>query len=563
MIVRLLAASSWPMAVCFGLLVTAASGQSPTAKIQPPANGQPPIIRHIYIDQLEVFDSTQGDWFFAAPLANSLHSVTRPYIIEDELLLFEGDELDTALQLEVERNLRRTGLFSNVQVSQQSTGSLDSVDLLITAQDRWSLRPAILFGTGGGITNIGAKLEESNFLGTATQITLQGLYRTENDIGWEGYVRVAQRRLFRSEISVEGILQANQFRTDQWLQVYKAYRTTITPWAFGVSAQNSFGKDFAYANGEAPYLLPFHVRDFRGWASQSYGEGDLLYVSAAVDVNSVQRTVPESRQAFDNTGHVLVSFSSLRQRYARTAFLDGYETEDILEGGWGNATIGRVFSMGNGGQTMWYIGGDAEQSWLMADNVYVYGHVEGASGFGAASDGTGGTQPLYTTLGVYGLGHWRPTDNMVVAARLSNRTVWNWDAFHQQVLDLESGLRGYPANRLAGDNIAVGNAEFRWFPGWQLWILGLSGVAFYDVGTVWNQGQSLGATRLHHSIGLGFRIHNFRASGSDAIFRFDFAYNLDDKKFSGLIFTTNQLFSAFGRHQYRSPKLYGTGVDVR
>ncbi len=527
-------------------------------------------IRNLYIQQMDVFDSTQGDWFFAAPLANALHSLTREYVIEDELLLYEGDVVNDTLLLEVERNLRRTGLFSAVRVEAQPASvagsQADSVDVIIVAQDRWSLRPAILFGTGGGVTNIGGKLEESNFLGTATQITLQGLYRTENSIGWEGYVRVAQRRLFRSEIGIEGILQANQYRTDQFVHVVKPYRTTLTPWAFGAQAWNSFGKDFAYTPGQAPLLLPFHNREVRGWISQSYGNEDLLFVSAAISANSVQRTVETSRQAFDNTGHVLVSFSSLRQVYRRSVFLDGYETEDLVVGGWGNATLGRVFSTGNGGEGMWYIGGEAEQSWLPTDELYLFGRINGASGFGSFSNADGsnaGTVARYTSLGVTGIAHWRATPHIVLAGRVSNQTVWNWNAFHQLVLDFESGLRGYVANQFAGDNRFVGNAEARWFPGWKAWILGFSAVAFYDMGTVWNQGQALGNTRFHHSIGAGFRIHNLKASGSDAIFRFDFAYNLDEQRFTGLIFTTNQLFSAFGRHVFKAPALYGTEVDVR
>lgn len=547
------------------------------------ADTLPPIIRYIHFQQHDVFDSKHNDWFFGAGLLNAFHTVTRPYVIEDELLLVEDDELDTIRLLEIERNLRRTGLFSTVRVRtipdlsklvNKATGKVqwpDSIDIEVETQDRFSLRPAILFGTGGGITNIGAKLEESNLFGTATQVGVQGLYRTENSIGWEGYARIAQRRLFRTEIGAELILQANQFRTDQFAQLYKAYRTMHTPWAFSLGASNAFGRDFAYRGMQSPVLLPFHDRAIGGWISQAYGEedSDRLFMSAAFKLSSVNRTIPESRQAFDNTGYVLVSFSSLNQQFGRTAYLDGYETEDIVEGGWGNATLGRVFSLGNGGQTMWYVGGEAERSWFVTNNLYLFGQVNGASGFGSyviAQNGNRqvtGSRALYTSLGVTGLAHWRPTSALVVTARAQNQTVWNWSAFHQQILDLESGLRGYPANRLTGDNRFVSNAEVRWFPGWKWWIIGVSGVAFWDMGTVWNQGQPLSSTQFHHAIGFGVRIHNLKASGADAIFRFDFAYSLDERKFTGIIFTTNQLFSAFGRHQFKPPTLYGTSVDVR
>jgi hemolysin activation/secretion protein len=118
-------------------------------------------------------------------------------------------------------------------------------------------------------------------------------------------------------------------------------------------------------------------------------------------------------------------------------------------------------------------------------------------------------------------------------------------------------------NQLVGDNRFVANCELRFFPGWKWWALGFSGVAFYDMGSVWNQGNQLGQIRFHHSIGLGVRIHNLKSSGADAIFRFDFAYNLDENRFAGLVFSTNQLFSAFGNHSYKVPDMLGREIDLQ
>jgi hemolysin activation/secretion protein len=269
----------------------------------------------------------------------------------------------------------------------------------------------------------------------------------------------------------------------------------------------------------------------------------------------VSRAVPSSRQAFDNTGHFLVAFSSIAQTYQRSQFLNGYETEDVQEGAWGSATIGRVFSLGNGGQTMWYLGGQAEQSRYVASDLYLFGRIAAGTGFGEG-------RALYTYLEIAGLGHWRLSDNFLLTSRVTSQTAWNWSAFRQLVLDFESGLRGYAANGLSGDNRIITNSEIRWFPGWKAWIFGFSAVAFYDAGTVWNQGAGLQQTRFHNAVGLGFRFHNLKASGSDAVFRFDFAYNMDTKSFTGLIFNVSQMFSAFGSHKYRIPDVLGSDLDL-
>lgn len=516
----------------------------------------PLIVRNVSVDRHDVFDRSSTDWFFGAGILNALHTVTKQYVVEDEFLFEEGDDLDTTALLETERMLRRIGIFSNVSVSYTQVGR-DSADITVLTQDRWSLRPAVLFGTGGGITNIGGKLEDVNLFGTATQAMVYGMYRTENNIGWEGMAQITQRRLFRSEVNLVAALRANSVRTAQTLQFIKPYRTMSTPWAFGLGAWNAYGNDFFYdADQFNPTLLPFHDREIEGWISQASGEGDRLFTSASVRLSDVSRGVASSRQAFDNTGHFLVSFSSISQKYQRSQFLNGYETEDVQEGAWGSAIIGRVFSLGNGGQTMWYLGGVAEQSRYVAKDLYLFGHVGAGTGFG-------GNKALYTYLEISGLGHWRASDNFVVAARVNSQTAWNWSAFRQLILDFESGMRGYGANGLSGDNRIITNTELRWFPGWKAWIFGFSGVAFYDAGTVWNQGVGVQKAQFHNAVGLGFRLHNLKASGSDAVFRFDFAYNMDTKSFSGLIFTVSQLFSAFGSHQYRAPDVLGRDLDLQ
>ena len=520
------------------------------------AGDDPRVIRRVYIDRRDIFDPSTNDWFFAGSLVNALHTTTRFDVVEDELLFASGDDLDTAVLQETERNLRRIGVFASVQITTRDVGS-DSVDVIVQTQDRLSLRPAVLLGTGGGITNVGGKVEEINLFGNGTQAMVYGLYRTENAIGWEGMAQLTQRRLFGSEINLVGALRANRIRTDQMVQVTQPYRTMSTPWAFSIGVWNAFGSDFDYRSDPAQRnLLPFYDREVVGWLSQASGERDRLFTSVSVRLSDVQRVVPSSRQAYDNTGHVLVAFSSITQSYHRSRFLDGYETEDVPEGAWGSAIIGRVFSLGNGGQTFWYLGGQAEQSRYVSPALYLHGRIQAGTGFGDR-------RARYTYLEINGLGHLKFSEHFVATARIRSQTAWNWTAFRQLVLDFETGLRGYVANGISGENRIFTNSELRWFPGWKTWILGWSAVAFYDNGAVWAQGDRLSSTRFHHAVGLGLRIHNLKAAGDDAVFRFDLAYNMDTGKIAGLIFNINQAFSAFSSHKYRAPDVLGRDIDLQ
>ncbi|MBU3741087.1 MAG: hypothetical protein FGM24_02260 [Candidatus Kapabacteria bacterium] len=514
-----------------------------------------PFIRSLTIERLDVFDRRHSDWSLAGRVMNALHVVTKEYIIEDELLFDEGDEVDADRLLELERNLRRTGLFSNVEV-RSTVVSADSVDVTVVTQDRFSLRPAVLFGLGGGIANVGAKVDEVNLGGTATYLLGSGLYRTENDIGAEGMIAAGQRRLFRSEFGIYGSVLANKFRTDQALQVYKPFRTMATPWAMALTGVNAFGRDFRY-DGDTLTLLPFTQRVLKGWGSYAQGINETRqFLTLAVDHNSTQRSIATSRQAYDNTSRILVGFSSIAQQFTRTAMLDGFETEDVQTGGWGSAIIGRVFMPDSLGGSMWYIGAEGEQSAYVTPEFYVFGKVAGGSGIRPG-------RARYTAVESELLGHYRLTPSLLVASRFRQETVWNWDAFHQLVLDNDAGLRGYQANKLTGDNRIVMNTEVRWMTDWRLWILGFSGVVFHDAGAVWNQGDNLTSVRLRHSLGGGIRIHNLKASGEDTTFRFDVAYNMDERRFTGLLFSVRQLFSAFGSHAFRAPSPTGATIDNR
>lgn len=512
-----------------------------------------PTIRSVRVALKDVFGAGDRDWFFGASWLNSLHVMTKPYVLDDEIFFDLGDDLDTVDLLETERVLRMTRVFSKVSVQHEIVG--DSVDVVIEAQDRWSLDPAVVFSTGGGIATYGVQLEEYNLLGTASRVKALGINRTENKIGLQGTFELGLRRFLRSGISANLAVTSNHFRTDQDVVIGQPYWRLFTPWAFNVRLTNAFGSDFAYsADGTSPRLLPFRERTVDAWISQADGERDRLFVTGAARASDVQRVDPTSRQAFDNTAHVLIGFSSISQRFSRTQFLNGYETEDLQQGAWGSATLGRVFSMGSGSQPMWYIAGEAEQSTLLSPTIYAFGRIAAGTGFV-------GSNARNTSLEVLGIAHCRIDPTLVLTSRLRSQTVWNWNGFHQLVLDPESGMRGLDANGQAGDSRFVINTELRWFPRWQLWIFGLSGVVFHDVGTVYDQNVRFLSSRYRNAVGAGIRIHNLKASGSNASFRFDVAYDPLTGRMSGLIFAVNQLFSAFGLHQFRPPQIIGREID--
>lgn len=516
-----------------------------------------PIIGAIWLDQRDVFDSTADEWFFAAPLLNTLHTTTRPWVIVDELLFAVEDRLDTALLYESERNLRRTGLFSHVTMRVDTVAS-DTVEVTITTQDFWSTSGALLVGSGGGAATLGAELEEFNLAGTGSRLGVEGIYRTENDIGWQGALGLSWRRVLRSELTFVVSLFANRVRTEQRLALVQPYRTLRSPLAWSLGATKQFGSDFLYQTGSGRYeLLPFHLRRASGWISlgSTDDDADRLFATLFASTESVRRVAPEFRQASDNSARVLVSLGSLRQRFRRIRGLDGYLVEDLATGAWGSATVGYFFPANPDGERFFYIGGEAEQSGFLAgDRLYLFGRICTGSGFAQG-------QARYTSIESEGLGHWRFAPSLLLVGRFWQQTVWNWVAFRQLVLDNDAGLRSYAVNQLVGDNRLLYNLELRALPSWQWWIFRFSGVAFVDGGAVWMQGMQFDKARFHHAVGVGVRLHILKWAGEGGILRVDVAYNLDTRRL-GIVFSSNQLFSAVRSHQFQLPRFYGSTIDT-
>jgi len=512
-----------------------------------------PEIGKINIIRKNVFDTTQGDWFFAAQLANDLHVISKKYLIEDELLFAEDDYLSFSDLYETERNLRNTGLFTNVSIKVDSLNPY-VYDVYVLTQDRWSTMPSVLFGTGGNVTSYGGRIEELNLFGTGTYIALEALHRSENNIGWQGATAIYQRRLFRSDYSLDFSIISHQFRTEQFLSIYDPFHNLSDKYSYGAAIWNSFGSDFLYKNNSYE-LMNFHERRAKVWAASAWRNIDRVFFTVLVDINNVNRGKPEYSQAFDNSGKFLLGFGSVAERYKEETKLNTYQIEDLPEGGWGQAILGRIFALGsgNGGETMFYLGGQAEKSWVTGD-LYLLGHLAGGSGF--TTDFA-----KYTYQEFYGLGFYRINDKLLIAGRIWEQAVWNWPKLRQLVLDNYSGLRGYSANFIEGDNRMVGNLELRYFPNLPFWIFNLSGAIFWDTGTAWDQDIHITKTRWHNSAGFGIRFHNEKAAGDDNVFRIDFAFNFDDHKFAEIIFTTGQLFSIFKKHNYHLPKVLGLEFD--
>lgn len=510
-------------------------------------------IGEIFINSEDVFNPKSKDWFWGANFFNSLHTITQSYIIEDELLFNQDDALDIDILDETERNLRRTGLFTKVWIELDSVNQ-NKYNVIINTQDKWSLEPAILYGTGGGISNYGFKIVENNLLGTWTEVSLEALYRTENNIGLQGRFDYNKKRFLRTEMNLAASISSNKFRTFQSIDFVKPYRTLSTENSYGVSLFNQNGNDFIYLSSiDSIKLIKVNEQKGNLYYSKAFFGNDRSFMTFYSSFQNVDRGRAEYRRAYDNSGQLFAVFSSVSEEYIKTNKLNTYLDEDLQIGGYGSAIIGRTFSMGREGETLWYIAADGETSYYTGD---FYIHLRAAAGSAFFSN-----QSKYVSQESDLISFYNFNENFLFTTRLQQQTVWRWNAMRQLILDTDTGIRGLEANQLSGDNRLISNSEFRYFPDFELWALKFSAVAFFDIGTVWNQSNNLTDAKFYKTTGVGFRIHNMKVTGNAHIIRIDFAYNLNKNQFGGIVFGTEQYFSAFKWHIFKLPKIIGLDFD--
>jgi len=510
-------------------------------------------VNSITIDRRQVFDSLSYDNFYAADFLNDLHALTKEYVIKNELLFQVDEEFFDFDVYETERELRSLNIFSNVSVSAVQLDNGD-YDIKIRTQDRWSLEPSLLYGKGGGAYNIGVGLREYNLLGTNTLLQMDALYRSENNIGMEGLIAIRQRRLFQTPFSINLELLSNSIQTNQYISLKKDYLNYLTTSSYGVDFKKSFGDIFYYNTSLGTERLPFNELRASGYYSLSWIRTDQVYFTALAQLDNVDRGADKYRQAYDNTAKIMLSFSSVSAEYKPVNNINSYLTQDLCYGGYGNAILGKTFKTKAGGEDLFFLGAQGEQS-ILLKNLYLYGQVTGASAF------QGNADAKYTYLEFKGLSFLSLSPQWLLAARLRQQTAWNWDAARQLILDNDAGLRGYSVNEISGDNRIISNLEMRFFPGWGFSFIKFSAVAFVDIGTAWNQDLKLDKAQWHQSAGLGFRIHNLKASADNEVIRFDFAYNFNSGKIGEIIISSGQLFTLIAPHEYKLPEFFGTEFD--
>src|SRR3982751_392136 len=165
----------------FGRVVMGATASAVSAATSDAQSNQAPLtgpvsgtVSGVRIQRENVFDESENAYWLGR-VANSLHIVTRDYVVRRELLIPEGAAFDSASADETARNLRKLGIFRDVSVD--TTRSDSGLTQHVTTHDSWSTIVYVSFKATGDQITWGVGATEKNLLGGH----IKGSYKYTSD----------------------------------------------------------------------------------------------------------------------------------------------------------------------------------------------------------------------------------------------------------------------------------------------------------------------------------------------------------------------------------------------
>jgi|GEM_PF-2529366 len=515
------------------------------------------ILDSVQIITVDVFDSTNRIPLVGG-LVEQFHARTRERVIRGELFFADGDTLSQIDLDELELNLRRLTIFSDIRFEVipwkgEEEEEIPYSMLVIRTRDAWSLRFGVGYTKTEDVFSGYLSMREVNLFGLAKQVGVSASYSDFNDRGWLLGASYYNPNIFGTHVYLggDGGFAGNQ-RFGSFY-VGRPFFSDRTPYAFNSMASYYAGQevfDFRYPDAEVASLADDARRtNLGGWYSIAGGRiGDVFRASLSVAYNrTIRHDLVDVHRAFENSVSIFGGISSHRRRYTRFVNADFDGERQVAIGAAGSISIGKIAPHSGGLDNIVYVGGDARQAWR-SGNFYGFVAVEAGTGL-AGKDARFTTERSEASSALL-------FDHGTLAARFEQSTVWNWPRYLYVPVDNANGLRGYPRLQHFGDNRLLFNFEYRAAPVFTIMMFDFGAVAFYDIGSAWKQSEQLTDVRFHSSAGLGLRISNAKGQIDKGLLRIDLAFNFEDRKIARLIISSEEAFDVFGTLDYRPPAPY-------
>ena len=226
------------------------------------------IIRNVHVNRGNIFVGDEIKTGVDRAI-NSFHSLTRESVIRRELAFAEGDTLDMDLIEEGERNLRDLDFFSLAEISVENVG-VDSVDVIVTTRDQWTIFPGFVLASGGGVTEVGAFVDEYNLLGFGKHLFVEGV--NESDVGTRWSFGYTDPQFLGKRLDLYSITSTGPLVKGYELFLKRPFYSVDTKWSFGAGGYVTDEVRRLFGGGEEVSRFKFNSDHFSTFASRAFGE---------------------------------------------------------------------------------------------------------------------------------------------------------------------------------------------------------------------------------------------------------------------------------------------------
>ncbi len=519
------------------------------------------MIGHIRIVTVNVFDlDDPADDKKLFRLANRLHILTRPAIIEQQLLFKSGDVYSEQLARETARLLRDQRYLYEASVT-PTLAERGKVDLEVRTKDVWTLNPGISFDRAGGKNSASMKFEESNLLGFGKEVQLEyasDVDRASTRLGYYDPLLLGSRNRLRA-----GHADSSDGRQRE-LQFDRPFYSLDSRWSAGIGVLDWTRTDSRYDRGVAVDEFRHDEQRFgahfglsrglrKGWVQRwTYGfafERD-RFAQAAGELPAA--VLPADR----TLAYPLVGFELLEDSYEERRNENQIaRTEDVYTGAFVRAMLGWSSSALGADRTATLVSLEAGRSFELAERRHTI--LLAATADGRIEGGTLRNAAVNADAQYY----WRASDRQLFFASLTGVLTRHPDAETQLLLGgdasglttgaprnpsateplfsgSQTSLRGYPLRYQDGTALALLTLEHRVYTDYYLFrLFHLGGAVFFDAGRTWGKGNAGGTSDgWLTDAGFGLRFASSRSSFGNVIhidlaFPFDGDSSIDNVQF--------------------------------
>lgn len=475
------------------------------------------IIRNIEIKTLDPFgysdtDSTKVPKKFIDKAGNSLHVKTKRFAIKNLLLIKKNAPLDSLLMKESERIIRSQRFTRSVS-SEMKLVAQDSVDVLITILDSWSLAPDVSPTT----TKTKFYLRERNIFGLGHELAnsyTKSLTSKQFGYSFNYFVPTIKNSFISTRLKYDIDFDRNY---DKSVTIERPFFSAYTRWAGGIQ----FGQNFSKINAldanqtQRSQNSKFNYQDY--WLGRSFqlnkGNSEFNrttnFITSARYFNKNYSDTPfinaDSLNIYNVEKLYLITLGITSRKFTQDKYIFDFNVvEDVASG--------FVYSITTGYQKKYdeykfYVGGK-----MALGRFYKFGYLSSNLEFGTFLD-LGKTNQTatslqliyFTNLQEYGKWKFRHfiKPQLIVG---NNRLNSNYDRL--TLNDGQNGIEGFSSTTLFGTKKLLMTIQSQGYSPWRFLGFRLNPYLSYTAGMLGQENSGFSNSKLYSQISMGLIISN-------------------------------------------------------